>query len=162
MKKYFIMVLVFLFLIGCGEEINLPEAKSDSTHDNSVVCDSADNIIQTSTCGQRIVIDGNTNQILFYDENNLLAGGITAKTNAGLPTLRFNAFDALFESAYLRSSGHIISEQSIIARVVPAPQWKGELNSDPTDGISGDRYYNITTNKEKVFIKSKNKWVNSN
>ena len=116
MKRLFFVLL--LLLVACGEEINTPEVNNDITQFNSstVSIDSVSNIISTSISGQRIILDGNTNQILFFDKNNLLAGKITAATNAGLPTFLFTAFDASFESAYLRNSGHIISNQSIFAK----------------------------------------------
>jgi len=200
MKKLFIVLL--LLLVACGEEINTPEVSNDVTQFNSstVSIDSVSNIISTSISGQRIILDGNTNQILFFDKNNLLAGKITAATNAGLPTFLFTAFDASFESAYLRNSGHIISNQSIFAKegleagsssfVVDAQgkitsvsgikakegyvlagdeegfspkrlaMWRGELQTDPQDGVSGDEYYNIQADKIKIYIEHKKSWIN--
>jgi len=200
MKKLFIALL--LLLIACGEEINTPEVNESKTQFNSstVDIDSVNNIISTSLNGQRIILDGNTNQILFLDKDNLIAGKITAATQSGLPTLSFMAFDASFESAYLRNSGHIISNQSIFAKEgleagssgfavdsqgkitsvsgIKAKEgyvlaggdegfspkrlamWRGELQTDPIDGVSGDEYYNISTDKIKIYIEHKKTWIN--
>ena len=61
-----------------------------------------------------------------------------------------NGFDASeYKDYVIKSDGSSYSPQRI-------PMWRGELNEDPLDGISGDNYYNLSTNKERIFVK--NNW----
>jgi hypothetical protein len=187
MRKIFLLLIVFLSgFYGCSEEINLPEPEI-KTQEQKI-----DNNLDTTTLsilklgaiqfynrdGIKIgaingLVGENPEYINLYGNIRMwgrefnadygyfpisLAVGIKQyfKINEAGQITELNGIEAS------KSKLSIITSDGLSFTPKRMAMWRGELFEDPEDGISGDRYYNITTNKEKVFIKSKNKWVNSN
>jgi len=174
MKKYLFFFLM-LVLLACGQEINAPESKQGEAEKTNI----SRNGVDTLTL-ERINFSNSTSSLYGYhdgvfghviiDANSIIVKSALKFMIKGA-SQTFGTFEVdnakflisadgeltkvndLHASEY---KGYIIKSDGDSFTPQRVAMWRGELYEDPLDGASGDTYYNLPTNKERIFVK--NNW----
>jgi len=154
MKKYFLLLIIFL--VGCSDDINLPET-------NIIQQNKMRNFIESH---DSICIEARQylSMVAPYSGISILPGEMFLNGNIHFPysnfvidqngsIIKFNGILANENENYqIISDGKSFTPKRIA-------MWRGELYEDPEDGISGDEYYNIPTREIRKYIEHENKWI---
>lgn len=182
-------ILFLIILISCGQDNSIIEPDNENvigknTNNNSLngrieirgepyndlaIYDNANNLVGNISFSANNELHAKANKDLFLSANELLSLG------ADIVSINSGGVISLNSGLIINENGALISVGGILANTCKGSaiisngnefhsesvgRWRGELNSDPVDGISGDRYYNLENGKEKLYIESKKVWIN--
>lgn len=159
-------IIIFLFLLlSCGsQDINNPNESNNKKYSSNADTIKCNTIILGKA--SQIYGAGNMMTDLHIDSYNLTLGAFltTIKGNTSFADGKFviNSGGQLITINNLSATDYkdyqIISDGKMFTPKRIA-RWRGELNSDPENGVSGDTYWNIPNKEKRIYIAIENKWI---
>ena len=144
MKKLLLIILIPFLFISCNEN-SVQSVLDKMEKDGFYVITYGDETLTIEWSSRSITYqDGKGEPITVYINED-------AGRYVGIKNGNFQV-----SGAVMAETG-VFTDISIGGKnIKQVPRWLGELNEDPLDGVSGDNYYNLSTNKERIFVK--NNW----